>query len=260
VTCDPLDRDLDAYVDRELDEAATAAVREHLDQCAACRARVVERQALGRLVRSVPYYSAPDDLRTRVAAQAAQTTRVMSVWRVVTWAAAAIVVVSVGGGIALIRSTVTRNNAAMASAALVDTVVDGHVRSLMAEHLFDVRSTDQHTVKPWFLGKLDFSPPVVDLASIGFPLVGGRLDYVGGRPAAALVYQRQQHTINVFVAPDTDPTSAPAAAHAVRGFHVHHWTRDRMSFWAVSDLNDAELSEFVGALGGPRANASPTTR
>src|SRR6185436_19404667 len=149
--------------------------------------------ALGRLVRAAPYYSAPDRLRTRVLAQ---TTRARSLRRLLTWAAAAVVVLSVGGGgMSLWRSAATHGD------AMAGEVVDGHVRSLMASHLFDVESTDQHTVKPWFLGKIDFSPPVADLASIGFPLVGGRLDYLGGRPVAALVYQRQRHTINVFVSP-----------------------------------------------------------
>ena len=103
-------------------------------------------------------------------------------------------------------------------------------------------------MKPWFLGKLDFAPPVVDLASIGFPLVGGRLDYLDGRPVAALVYQRQKHTINVFVSPDRENAFVATGARSVRGFHVHHWIRDGMSFWAVSDLNDAELGEFARAL------------
>jgi len=239
VSCENVERDLDAYVDHELDPDGATAVRDHLSGCAACRRRVAEREALGRLVRSAPYYPAPDRLRARVSAR---TTRSTSVRRLVTWAAAAVLVVSVGGGIALMRSTATRGD------AMVNEVVNGHVRSLMADHLFDVRSTDQHTVKPWFLGKLDFSPPVVDLASIGFPLVGGRLDYLGGRPVAALVYQRQQHTINVFVSPERDGAFAAIDVRLVRGFHIHHWIRDGMSFWAVSDLNDAELTEFARAL------------
>jgi len=136
--------------------------------------------------------------------------------------------------------------AAESSASIANDIVGGHVRALMGDHLFDVRSTDQHTVKPWFLGKLDFSPPVKDTASIGFPLIGGRLDYIAGRPVAALVYQRRQHTINVFVWPETQP--APAAAESLRGFQVRHWTRDQMAFWAVSDLNAAELDDFATAL------------
>ena len=161
---------------------------------------------------------------------------------VLPWAAAAALVLSIAGGMGLWRAAQTRTD------AFASEVVDSHVRSLMANHLFDVQSTDQHTVKPWFLGKLDFSPPVVDLAPIGFPLVGGRLDYLGGRPAAALVYQRQKHTINVFVSPIRDDAFAQTDVRSVRGFHVHHWVRDGMSFWAASDLNDAEFNDFVRAL------------
>jgi anti-sigma factor RsiW len=238
VNCAVVDQDLDAYLDRELAPDAAQAIQEHLASCASCRARIAERQALGRLVRSAPYYSAPDRLRARVAAQ---TARSRMTPRLLTWAAAAAVIVAVGGGLTMVRSVTARHD------SLVDAVVEGHVRSLMADHLFDVESSDRHTVKPWFLGKLDFAPPVVDLASTGFPLLGGRLDYLNGRPVAALVYRRQQHTINVFVSPD-DTASEPIDSRTVRGFHVRHWSRDGMSFWAVSDLNDRELTDFVNAI------------
>ena len=238
MNCEYVERDLDAYVDRELDAALAAAVRVHLGECATCRRHVAERDALGRLVRAAPYRSAPARLRARVAAQA---TRPMLTRRLVTWAAAAALILSVGAGIGLWRSGSSRVT------ALADEVVDSHVRSLMADHLFDVASGDQHTVKPWFLGRLDFSPPVIDLASIGFPLVGGRLDYLGDRPAAALVYERRKHTINVFVSQALD-LSPGAYRGSIRGFNVHHWIHDGMSFWVVSDLNQSELTEFCNAL------------
>jgi anti-sigma factor RsiW len=238
MSCELVERDLSAYLDRELDIDAATAIRSHLTDCGACRRLVAEREALGRLVRSAPYYAAPEWLRTRVSAR---TSRSIFARRFVPLAAAATLLVAAGVGTTVMRL------APAANIAMVDQVVDGHVRSLMAEHLFDVESTDQHTVKPWFLGKLDFAPPVPDLSSIGFPLVGGRLDYLGGQPVAALVYQRQKHTINVFVSPSksSDPADVERSE---RGFHVHHWARDGMSFWAVSDLNEAELAQFVRAL------------
>jgi len=239
VSCEAINQDLDAYLDRELEADAERSIRGHLAGCAACRARVADRQALGRLVRLAPYYSAPDRLRARVSSAHAAKSRMMT--RVMTWAAAAVVVIAVGGGITFLRSASTRHD------VIVEAVVDDHVRSLMADHLFDVQSSDQHTVKPWFQGKLDFSPPVADVTASGFPLVGGRLDYVDGRPAAALVYRRQQHTINLFVSPAVTAPE-PIESRTVRGFHVRHWSRDGMSFWAISDLNDRELNDFVNAI------------
>jgi anti-sigma factor (TIGR02949 family) len=239
MSCEQVERELDAYLDRELGVESAKAIRDHISQCGTCRRQVAEREALSRLVRAAPYYSAPDHLRERVLMQ---SSRPRSIRRALSWAAAAVLAVSMAGAGALLRSGATQAD------AIADEAVSAHVRSLMANHLFDVQSTDQHTVKPWFLGKLDFSPPVADFASIGFPLVGGRLDYLGGRPVAALVYERRKHTINVFVFPGRDGAFTRASTQSTRGFHVRHWVRQGMSFWAVSDLNETELSQFCDAL------------
>ena len=242
MTCADVGRDLDAYVDRELDPASQAALRNHLLDCLSCQRRVDDRGALGRCVRSLPYYTAPDRLRARALAP---VTRWPSRRRMVTWAAAAALVVSVSGGVALLR--LPRNSGTPGADAVMADIVNSHMRSLMVDHLLDVQSTDQHTVKPWFAGKLDFSPPVQDLASFGYPLAGARIDYLSERPVAVLVYRRQLHAISVFVWPAAESVLAPLTW-SMRGFHVKHWIRNGMSFWAVSDLNDAELSGLVRSL------------
>jgi anti-sigma factor RsiW len=136
----------------------------------------------------------------------------------------------------------------MTADLLVDEIVSGHVRSLMADHLTDVASSDKHTVKPWFDGKVDFSPAVVDLADHGFPLVGGRLEYLGNRSVAALVYARQKHFINLFVWPSSHEERPDALKSPQHGFNVIHWDGSEMTYWAVSDLNPAELGEFAELL------------
>ncbi len=130
---------------------------------------------------------------------------------------------------------------------IASAVLAGHIRSLQAEHLIDVPSSDRHTVKPWFQGKLDFSPPVPDLSELGWNLIGGRLDYVDGRPVAVLVYQRRMHNINVFVWPNHDPVSVSNTIQEddAQGYQILHWNGAEMTYWVVSDLNNAELLELA---------------
>jgi anti-sigma factor RsiW len=134
-------------------------------------------------------------------------------------------------------------------------ILDGHLRSLMPGHLVDIPSTDQHTVKPWFNGKLDYSPPVTDLAQQGFPLAGGRLDAVNGRAVAVLVYQRRQHVINVYVRPVSESADAGVSQTARQGYNLIHWTRAGINWFVVSDLNSAELRTFSHLLRGEPASA-----
>jgi anti-sigma factor RsiW len=128
--------------------------------------------------------------------------------------------------------------------ATADEVVSAHIRSLQAGHLIDVATSDQHTVKPWFNGRLDIAPPVVDLAAQDFALVGGRLDYIKGEPAASVVYQRRKHIINLFVAQRLNGSQASASAENIQGYNCREWSEGDLTFWAVSDIASNELDEF----------------
>jgi anti-sigma factor RsiW len=121
---------------------------------------------------------------------------------------------------------------------------------MLPSHRFDVESSDSHTVKPWFEGKVDFAPPAKDLTDQGFPLLGGRLDYLRDRPVAAVVYRRRKHTINLFVWPSSPADRATPAKASRQGFHMLRWTSSGMTYWAVSDLNEGELQEFVRLIQG----------
>jgi anti-sigma factor RsiW len=131
------------------------------------------------------------------------------------------------------------------TARLADEIVQSHVRSLEASHLYDVQSTDQHTVKPWFAGRLSFSPPVKELAEQGFPLLGGRLDYLGRRQVAALIYRHGGHIINLFIWPASDPVSGVTQGPAEQGYNTLRWSQDGMNFWVVSDIGTGDLHAFA---------------
>lgn len=242
MNCHDASRLIDAYVDDELTAAEASAVEAHIEDCHACERLAADRQALARLIRGIPYRAAPERLARTVAATNRRSR--ISV-RTLAWAAAIVMTVSLGtAGVRLLEQQQTTR-------AIAQEVVEDHVRALGEQRLIEVRSSDQHTVKPWFLGKLDFTPPVDDLAAAGFPLAGGRVDRIDGRTIAVLVYQRRLHPIAVFVWPEQDLRTVPTAARSVRGFHVRHWTGHGMSYWAVSDVNDADLDEFVQRLRHP---------
>lgn len=252
MSCHQVHELLDAYIDRELDVAAALAFEQHLNECDACRAIHKQYQELHASVKAqFSYFEAPPVLETKIRAHlrsagerdqlGADRGGWLPRWR--TWTLAAAVAILVVFGAALLQ-TIKRSSA---SESLAEQVVSDHIRSLMASHLFDVPSSDQHTVKPWFNGKLDFAPVVKDLSSAGFPLAGGRLDYLDNRAVAALVYKRRQHTINLFVWPSPDSDSGPRNV-TIKGYNVVDWTQSHMNYWAVSDLNALELRDFARDL------------
>jgi anti-sigma factor RsiW len=245
--CSDARRLIPAKIDGELDAAGATALAAHLEGCAACAGRAAEQQEWRAVIkRRAPRYAAPAASRARLAVALSEadlparpvTRRRVAGWR--PWAMAASVVLAV-----LLSPSLTAYLARPSDDdRLVQELVSDHIRSLMADHLTDVASSDQHTVKPWFHGRLDLAPPVDDLAADGYPLVGGRLDYVEQRPVAALVYRHAEHPINVFVLSNGGAPTAAARAVSQRGFNLLHWTNGDLSLWAVSDLNLGELRDF----------------
>ncbi|MDB6066688.1 MAG: putative anti-sigma factor [Pedosphaera sp.] len=236
---------INLYADGELDAAAILELEKHLHDCPACAAEWRNVQSLKKALKHDSlYFTAPAELRRLVKAELQPAAEIKPPWKLWNWNWPTTVTTGLATACLalLLAVTLTRPSAQQ---QLAQEVVSGHVRSMMANHELDVASTDQHTVKPWFNGKLDFSPPVKDLASQGFPLIGGRLDYLDGRGVAALVFQRQKHQINLFIWPTTDMNRQPTPHAPIKGYNVIHWSDANMTFWAVSDLNEKELMEFA---------------
>lgn len=273
LTCAECQERLAPYVDDELDAVDRQPVKAHLAGCATCRARYDRQRALGDVLRQkLPTYQAPDLLRARIGnalradvghdSPAAAEPRESSTtdareavtsarrWRLLAIAASALFLVSTTYDVFAIRGAgrdIAQRSVAVGGAIEHDLLAS-HVRSLMPGHLTDVASTNRHNVKPWFNGRLDYSPPVYDLSDAGFPLVGGRVDYVGNRAVAVLVYQRRQHLISVYVWPSAADSGGGAEHTPVQtrqGYHMLSWTSGGMTRWAISDLNEQELAELA---------------
>ena len=236
---------LHAHVDGELDLLSSRELEEHLRGCDECRRVEEQIRALHETIAtSGPAYRAPANLRRNIRAALQRELKAddkrVAFWPMLATAAACAAVV-----LGLILFQTTR---ASHERGIVDQVVANHVRSLLAAHLVDVPSSDEHTVKPWFDGKVDFAPDVRDFAVSGFPLVGGRLDYLDGRTVVALVYRRNKHPINVFIMPAAGSSDRSPTALTRRGYNVLSWTNREMQCWAVSDLNETELRQFASLL------------
>lgn len=245
MTCDDARLLLHAYLDDELDAAQSAAMARHLRDCGACAANYGDHARLHKaLAQPELYQRAPDALRQRwttaSAQPAARTRRARWPLAMAAGFAGALLITS-PAWIATLRPHDPSQE------LVIGEAIAGHLRSLQPEHLIDVVSTDQHTVKPWFEGKLDFAPKVKDLAGEGFPLAGGRLDAIDGHSVAALIYKRRLHVINLYQWPAESAEAAPMQAQR-HGYTVIGWAAAGMRYVAVSDVSEGELKQFALAF------------
>jgi anti-sigma factor RsiW len=247
VGCQETQKLLHGHVDGELDLLRSLEVEQHVQECAACAQAYTDLQALRTAIKDrAPYFEAPANLRQRIQSSIRQPSmagfapRLLPRHGLAIAASLAFVLFAAWG---LLRMLFDHSTNAVATQELV---VASYVRSeMLPSHRLDVASSDQHTVKPWFAGKLDFGPSVPDLKDQGFDLVGGRLDYLDNRAVATLVYQRRKHIINLFIWPATPGAEAAPKAETRQGYQLVHWTQAGMTYWAISDLNEAELQAFA---------------
>jgi anti-sigma factor RsiW len=256
VSCQEAQDLLHGYLDGELDLVRSLELEQHLQTCPSCSHTYQNQQALRAAIQTGSlHFTPPVHLQRRVRSAVRRSTHASGRSRVWSWRW-----MSVAASLAFLALMLWRLVPGLPGSSaddrLTQELIAGHVRSLMVSHLTDVPSSDQHTVKPWFEGKLDFSPPVADVTEQGFPLVGGRLEYIGERPVAAVVYRRQQHVINLFVWPAPHEKEVGERMLTRQGFQLIHWAKAGMSYWVVSDLNARDLQAFVRAL---QAQASLTT-
>jgi anti-sigma factor (TIGR02949 family) len=247
VNCEHVHKVLDAYLDDELDEATTAQLTQHLGACPACASLVAERNALRAAIRQLPRHPAPTSLRRSIHRELESAGRVFAVKppHALSWWQA--------GGLAGLAATLAFALGLWAGAPreldLREQVIARHVASLAEPgQVVAVASTDRHVVKPWFAGKLDFAPPVRNLSEHGFTLVGGRVDELAGRPAAAIVYRLRKHEINLFVFRAATLVDQPMAASTMRGFALVSWTAGGLGFAVISDVDPRELLRFCELL------------
>lgn len=224
---------LDAFADGELDLRANIDLQEHLRSCSECARSLDGVRDVKRALKAVGYYRAPTALEAEVASKFGAKRRIG--WSLVAWAACVLLAGLIGWSVG--------RNAPGGSDVLTGQLLSSHLRALTAGHLADVISSDKHTVKPWFNGKIDYSPPVNDFKPEGFPLLGGRLEVLNGRRVAALAYGRAKHIISLYVVPAglLDAASPPADED---GFNFRHWRESGFDYWAISDLNPQELVQF----------------
>jgi anti-sigma factor RsiW len=240
MNCDEAELLLHALIDGELDAGHAREVENHIAGCPHCAAALRDYREMSKTITEAgARYKAPLELRRRIETalpQPRQQPNRRSVLRGFALGSAVSAIAATG-----LVAIVLRNDDVE---RIQSEVVSAHLRSLQAGHLTDVISTDQHTVKPWFNGKLDVSPPVIDLTAQGFTLIGGRLDYVDARAIGAVVYRRRQHVINLFVAQTASTERRAAKIDMVQGFNIRHWSDRGLNYWAVSDLAKDELADF----------------
>lgn len=239
MTCDQTEPLLHALIDGELDAGHAREIEQHVATCASCAAKLAAyRELRGKLSGAKLKMAAPRALHNRIDRALPAGNAISRRAAMKGFAAGSVVSATLAASLVLF---VTRTDE---DTRIAGEALSAHLRSMQAEHLTDVLSTDQHTVKPWFNGRLDVSPPVADLTTKGFTLIGGRLDYIGGKPVAAIVYRRRKHVINLFVLMTPHAVPEPASTQTIQGFNLIRWSAHGLTLWVVSDIQAEELAEF----------------